>query len=182
MPFGEYLPALYQGLARLMGQGAIIDQIEGVRDFHIREQSLTPTLLDGIPSIAMLCSEAMSPYLYADGARHGAEVFFNLASHSWFHGSRTLYALALWTGRVRAVESHRWYARAADGTPSFILDPYGRLTAESVWDVPGILYGTVAAENGTTPYLLWGQWVLLIPLGILGFFWYRSLARYRSRA
>jgi apolipoprotein N-acyltransferase len=153
MPFGEYLPYLYQNLARVTGQGAVVDSLERVRGFHIKDD-VHPVFIATIPIAALLCSEAMSPNLYADEARSGAEIFLNLASHSWFHGSHTLYTLAFWTGRVRAVESSRWYARAADGTPSFILDPYGRVRSESVWNVSGVLEGTIYARTSRTLYMV----------------------------
>ncbi|HET8580971.1 MAG TPA: hypothetical protein VFL98_00690 [Candidatus Paceibacterota bacterium] len=166
MPLGEEHPYLYQVVGRLIGQAGVVDTLLSVRGFATKPLS-GPVLLHGVPVAALLCSEGMSPTLYAEEARLGASAFFNLASHTWFHESRTMHGIALWNSKVRAVESRRWYARPADDSPSFILDPYGRVTAMSRWGQDGVIYGTIFAREDSTPYDALGQWVLLVPLAML---------------
>lgn len=167
MPLGEEHPYIYQFLLRLIGHSKLVDTLLDIRGFHVKSEVNQAQLTDGTEIVALLCSEGMSPKLYADQARNGAKVFFNLASHAWFHQSQTMHTLSVWNGQVRAVESRRWYARPANDSPAFILDAFGRVTTISNWGTEGVLYGTLFARKDVTPYMLFGQYMLIIPLSVL---------------
>jgi apolipoprotein N-acyltransferase len=166
MPLGEEHPYIYQFLLRLLGQSELVDAMRSQRGFETKP--LTPPFtMRGTPVAALLCAEGMSPLLYATQAHRGAQIFFNLSSHTWFHESRAMHTIAKWNSQVRAVESRRWFARSGMNSPSFLLDPYGRTVAEGQWNVESAIYGTAYPRTDITPYVQLGQRVLLVPILIL---------------
>jgi apolipoprotein N-acyltransferase len=176
MVFGEYMPYLYSVIGTIIGQGEVVRAINDNHGYATSPPHLFS--FQGIPLSVKLCSDAMSPVLYQNDVASGAAILFNLSSHGWFHRSELLYELALRVGKIRAVESHRWYIRSAYETPAFIVDAYGRVVAESAWLETGTITVDVPVLTNVTPYSTQGFKILLIPLGIL---LYCALGRYRAR-
>lgn len=166
LPDGEYIPYLFSWITSFFGLGDKLDFIASHRTFLPG----APALADvrGVSVGALFCDEALSPYLYRSLASAGAEVFVNTASHSWFHGSRIVASELLNAAKIRAVESRRWYAQASEAIPSYVLDPYGRIASESAWGSADVLYATVYARDGRTPYDILGDGVLCCALLVLG--------------
>lgn len=183
MPFGEQLPYFYRFVSYALGQGDTIRRILGSRGFSFKEVA-HPVSVHSIPVSTLLCSEAMSPTFYREQAERGAQVFVNISSHAWFHRTYNMYIQALHIDQVRAAENRRWLVEAGNVVPSFIIDPYGRVIAKSAWGSAGVLTGTLYARTDRTPYSMFGEWVLLVPLVIFGFFvWHRrTIAPRRTSA
>jgi hypothetical protein len=57
---------------------------------------------------------------------------------------------------VRAIEQRRWLVRASTSGPSAIIDPTGRVTAETAPFSRATVAGGVAGD-GVTPYARWGD-------------------------
>jgi apolipoprotein N-acyltransferase len=68
--------------------------------------------------------------------------------------------------RLRAVEQRRWLVRATTTGISAIVDPHGRIVAESASDVPATLQGTVRPSGSVTAYQRQGDFVAWIAVGI----------------
>lgn len=176
MVFGEYMPYLYSVIGTIIGHGEVVRAINDNHSYTTNPSHLFS--FQGVPLSVKLCSDAMSPVLYQKDVASGAAILFNLSSHGWFHRSELLYELAKRVGKVRAVESRRWYVRSAYETPAFIVDAYGRVVAESIWLENSMLTMDVPVLTSITPYSTQGFKILLIPLGLL---LYCALGRYRVR-
>ncbi len=113
----------------------------------------------------------------------GAE-FFLVPSYdpaAWGDIQRSQHAALL---PLRAVESRRWFVRAASSGPSQIIDPGGRWIASTPLDVEGILTGRIAAIRERTLYHRFGwllPWLCLgvtVTTGLAALF--RTLSRRRT--
>ncbi|MDQ6972021.1 MAG: nitrilase-related carbon-nitrogen hydrolase [Mariprofundaceae bacterium] len=71
---------------------------------------------------------------------------------------------------MRAVETGRWLLRAANTGVSAMIAPDGRVTAQIPWFTQGVVYGTYRDSTWQTPYVQYGDRILLfllIPLLII---------------
>jgi apolipoprotein N-acyltransferase len=59
---------------------------------------------------------------------------------------------------MRAIEHHRYVVRATNSGVSALIDPAGRLLAQSPLLAPATLRGTVHVLEGATPYARLGDW------------------------
>ena len=165
MAFGEYLPYAFRVLGGVVGQNRLVNTLLEARGFSTKSAVASPTYAAGVPLGTLLCEEELSPRLYREEVRGGATVLVNLASHAWFHDSYRVGVLARRVAQVRATETHRYLIRAADAAPAFVIDPYGRVVAESGWGTPSVLYANVYQEHGTTPFVRFGAWLVWCALG-----------------
>lgn len=183
-PFGEVLPRMYYPLAYMLGQEDVLRSFLEAQSFERPIDVQHPVSFEGVSVVALMCSDGMSPTLYARKTRLGADILFNITSQSWFHSSPRMDALVIKIAKVRAVENRRWLAVAADEGTSFVLDPHGRIKASASPSSTGVLETQVYARKDLTPYSMFGEWVLLVPLVIFGFFvWHRrTIAPRRTSA
>ena len=164
VPFGEYVP-----LQRLlffvnrMVQGAVAEFEAG--------RSLAPLHTPWGGAGTLICYEAIFP---EQVRRLQPSAFLvNLTNDAWFGTSaapRQHLALAV----VRAAENHRWMVRAANTGISAIVDPAGRVVAETPLEVERVLSGTLRARSDVTPYAARGDlfaWACAIVAGLAGFRW-----------
>lgn len=143
VPGGEYMPYVYRSLFKIFGQGNTLSKIDKNRAYAKGGQKGVGTFKN-ITFGSLFCSELLSPSLYASlVGQHGADILVNVSSQSWFHGSRVLYRQTKNVAKVRAVENNRPLIQASNGTPSFVIDRYGRLVAESAWGNSSVLYADI---------------------------------------
>ncbi len=176
MVFGEYVPYLYVFIAHLVDQSDMVTTLKTNHGYVTNSSELF--LYKGISMSVKLCSDAMSPWLYAQEVNKGATVLFNLASHGWFHRSEIIYELAKRVGKVRAVESGRWYVRPAYETPALVINDRGVVIAESKWLDDTALVVDVPVLKHQTFYVKLRPLVVLVPLLIILCYVYQ---RYRAR-
>lgn len=159
LSYGESMPAYVRAFAAVIGKGSVLESLVALRG--LTPGNDTRPLVAASASLGVLfCDEAMSPVLYRLLAKEGARVFVNVSSHGWFHGSRMVADQMLNVSIVRAVESRRWYVQASDISPSFALDPYGRIATSTAWGTEGVLTVSVEPRSDITPYVRFGPWVL----------------------
>lgn len=166
LPGGEYLPYLYSVLIPVFGQGDALDEILEHRGLRSGKYPAVHNLR-GVPVATLFCNETLSPSLYSSLAENGAQMFVNVASHSWFHGSRIVAEQMLTVAKVRAVESRRWYVQSSDVAPSFVLDPLGRIATSTSWGSASVIQADIQQRPDPTPYTSLASWVLLLCTGIL---------------
>ena len=120
------------------------------------------------PVGALLCFEAMFPSLSRASVRAGATVLVNLTNDSWF-GAESALREHLAMARVRAIETHRPFVRAAATGISAIIDPYGRVLARTESGQPDTARAAVIPQTDLTPFMRWGDGPLtgLVVVGIL---------------
>ena len=168
VPVGEYTPLALTLITRFFGGEVLLGQVKAVRSYVSGEPTLPITTRYGTLG-AHFCEEILSPTLYQQDVARGADILVNVASHAWYHDSNAVFERMKRVTKVRAAESRRFVLVASDGSPSFVLDPYGRTVAQSAWGEEGVLRATVQRIHTRTPYSVLGPHVLLLPLALC--FW-----------
>jgi apolipoprotein N-acyltransferase len=168
VPFGEYVPA--RRLWEAIGLRSLIDSFLPV--------DLTPGRgFDPIEGVGTpICFESTFPGPARQLVRNGAEILAVVTNDAWFVGSSELaahFAAAIF----RAVETRRYLIQAANGGVSGIVDPRGRIVAET--DGEEIVRGTASLRDGRTLYSRWGDVPLMSLLGVAGLVF--VFARLRGR-
>lgn len=102
-----------------------------------------------------------------------ASVLVNVSNDAWFDGSHeTMQHHTI--ARMRALETGRYMVRATNTGFSSVIDEKGRVLASSPVLQTHVLRATVQPMQGATPYVLWGDAVLVgLALLVLGGCGYR---------
>ena len=150
VPFGEYVPLqrLLFFVNRMAG-GAIAGFAPGRR--------FDPLPTAAGPAATTICYEAIFPGLVRRVARDGV-LLVNITNDAWFGRSaapRQHLAIAV----VRAVENRRYLLRAANTGISALVDPYGRILAETPLERQTVLLGRLAPRRQLSPYARAGDWL-----------------------
>jgi apolipoprotein N-acyltransferase len=109
-----------------------------------------------LPTVAgaagiLICNEAMLPEVAAARVAAGAAYLVNPANDSWLDDP-TYAALQFDIVSLRAVEQRRWLVRASTSGPSALVDPWGRIVAESRSQTRDLIAGALEARADRTPY------------------------------
>lgn len=149
VPFGERMP--FQWLVPAMGH-IELGQAEWTPG---REPVLFP---GGTGRFGCLvCFESIFPELARDDVRRGATWLVNVTNDEWFGLGAALYQHAA-MAVFRAVENHVPLARCANTGLTFMVDPWGRVTARApVWK-PAVVVARLAAPGPPTVYTRLGDW------------------------
>ncbi|GIW26504.1 MAG: apolipoprotein N-acyltransferase [Meiothermus sp.] len=164
VPFGENFPwsetlrPVYRFFFRAFG-------FDG--DLGSRTPGVAYTPLDKYG--AFICYESVFPSVARRLVLNGAEVL-ELGSNDAWYGPSFGGLQHFQMGRLRAVETGRWLLRAGNDGVTAIIDPYGRVTARMPQRQAGFLAGRFALLQGQTPYVRFGDWVVVLAaaLGLLG--------------
>jgi apolipoprotein N-acyltransferase len=162
IPLAEYVPfaGLLPGLARFFPH---VEEFGAVTE--------TPALHLGAWRIATpICYEVIRPDFVRGMMRAShPHLLVTLANDAWFGDSQEPW-IHLALARLRAVEQRRFLVRATNSGVSAVVDPTGRLVAESGLLVRENLRATVRPLEGETVYARLGDWpgwlaVALVALG-----------------
>ncbi|MCR9094504.1 MAG: apolipoprotein N-acyltransferase [bacterium] len=100
-----------------------------------------------------------------------ATVIVTLSDDGWFGVSREP-AMHLALARLRAIEQGRWLVRAAVHGPSAVVDPGGRIVAQTPPFEAATLRATIFSRSDPTPYARGGDGLVLVgwlfTAGLLG--------------
>lgn len=126
---------------------------------HFRAAAATPALHLGAVRIATpICYEAVRADLVRRMVRDAdPHLLVTLANDAWFGRSAEPH-LHLALARLRAIEHGRWVVRATNSGISALVDPAGRVVAETPLLERAVLRGTVHPLSGDTPYGRLGDW------------------------
>jgi apolipoprotein N-acyltransferase len=140
MPGGEYMPASMQFVFSPRPDSGLAKYYDYLPDkAPVRTGVVAVPFRDHIVG-ALVCSDLLSPQLYRTLAqKQGANILVNLASNSWFHHSRSLFTKSIQMAKVHAVQNRAYVLQAANGSPSFAINPQGVVIAESPWGWTGLL-------------------------------------------
>jgi apolipoprotein N-acyltransferase len=141
VPFAEFLP---------LGQIDLLRRSFGrIREFSRGESSLPlPTRLG--PAGVVTCNEAWFPEISARRVREGAGYLVNLTNDSWFEPNFSAQSFDM--VRMRAVEQRRYLVRASTSGPSAIVNPWGRVLAQSEPLQEAVLLGSIRARSEPSFY------------------------------
>lgn len=141
MPLGEYAPAFTRTFFSLINDRQLHEYIDSVRAYAPPGTTTQAADYRGVRIGGLLCSDILSPWLYRSLATDGgAQVLVNLANQFWFHGSRALYWKTLQMAKVHAAQNRLPLMLANNLAPSFALDKWGRVIAESEWGKRTVLF------------------------------------------
>ena len=116
---------------------------------------------DSIKIAPVICYESVFGNFVADYVRKGAEVIFIITNDGWWKNT-TGYLQHLSYASLRAIETRRTVARAANTGISCIIDIKGKRTKESAWWTPAIITGEIIPETRLTPYVKYGDYIMKI--------------------
>ena len=157
MPVAEYLP--FEWARRLAQRYGICDFFEPGNEAKVFEGR--------IPFSVSICYEETFPHLVREGRKGGAALLVTLTNDNWYPQSR-LPRQHFDLGRLRAVENGAPLLRSGNSGITAAVDSLGRVLAKvgrggrSDW-VSGIIVTEISSSHHNTPYLLWGNWGILIP-------------------
>ena len=157
VPFGEFFPLrdalgfIYDPIFNTFGLPGLRGATPGSR--------LQPIPLGAIRAGAYICYESTFPAISRMLVRGGANLLVNISNDAWF--GRTLGAEQHFQmGRVRAIESRRYLARAGNDGISAVIDSNGRVLERFPRGDRSALQGWVALMDDRTLYTRLGDWVV----------------------
>jgi apolipoprotein N-acyltransferase len=148
VPFGEYVP-----LRKVLFFAE--SMVRNVGDFS-PGRDLTISQLDGHRFATNICYEDVFPDLIRRFTQMGAQVIVNITNDDWFGDSSAPYQ-HLRMAVVRAVENRRYLVRAANTGISALIDPYGRVLAETSIGERTVLDDDVGYRSDLTFYVRFGD-------------------------
>jgi apolipoprotein N-acyltransferase len=148
VPFGEYVPLkrflfFAESLTKEVGEFA-------------PGTEYTLSRMDGHQISTVICYESIFPNLVRQFVKKGSELLVVITDDGWFGRSSAPYQ-HLRMGVVRAVENRRWMVRTANTGISAIVDPYGKIEAETPLGARMILDGNVQLRTDRTFYTEYGD-------------------------
>jgi len=148
VPFGEYVPLkkLFFFASRL---------VEAVSDFSPGDaEVLLP--VNGHRVSAAICYEIVYPQLVRGFVVGGSELLITMTNDAWFGPTSAPYQHFA-QASMRAIENGRYLARAANTGISGVVDPYGRVVAESRIFEPAVIVEQARFIETTTIYTRYGD-------------------------
>ena len=113
----------------------------------------------------IICYESVFGSYVTGYVKNGAEALFIITNDGWWKNTDG-YLQHLYFASLRAIESRRPVARAANTGISCLIDIRGRRTAESEWWTPATIRGEFVPETRITPYVKYGDYLLKISVVI----------------
>jgi apolipoprotein N-acyltransferase len=166
VPFGEYTP--YKKIFFFIEKVTrAIGDIEPGRKHVLHEHA-------GLKFGSPICYEIIFPDLVRRFAKKGADFLVTITNDGWYgrtSAPRQHFAMAIF----RAVENRRFLLRAATTGVSGIIDPYGRVLAESRLMTRTYLTGTVTPTRKMTFYTKHGDILALASLTLSIIFFIMSI-------
>jgi apolipoprotein N-acyltransferase len=95
-----------------------------------------------------------------------ADYLVNLTNDGWFSHSLQPYQ-HMQIARFRALESGRYLLRATNTGVSGIINQYGKVVYTVPAYEPGVVQGTISILSGTTPYVKYGNYLVVISASLL---------------
>ena len=148
VPFGEYVP-----LKKLFFFAAPL--VEAVSDFSPGDTGvLLP--VNGHRVSTAICYEIVYPNLVHGFVVSGSELLTTITNDAWFGRTSAPYQHFA-QASMRAIESGRYLARAANTGISGLVDPYGRIVAQSRIFEPTVIVEQARFLTTTTLYTRFGD-------------------------
>jgi apolipoprotein N-acyltransferase len=143
VPFGEYVP-----FKRVLFFAAPL--VEAVSDFSEgTEAALLP--VRGHLISTSICYEIVYPDLVRRFVAGGSELLTTITNDAWFGKTSAPYQHFA-QASMRAIETGRYLIRSANTGISGIVDPYGRVLAQTGIYQPAVVVGEARFLHGETVY------------------------------
>jgi apolipoprotein N-acyltransferase len=148
VPFGEYVP-----LKRVFFFAAPL--VEAVSDFSPGESAVLLPVKGHLLSTA-ICYEIVYPALVRQFTRAGSELLSTITNDAWFGDTSAPYQHFA-QAAMRAIENGRYLVRSANTGISGIVDPYGRVVAQTDLFKPAVVVEQARFLRDTTVYVRTGD-------------------------
>ncbi len=152
LPFGDSLPVLYKWSPNSghFTPGTSVEPL--VVDVHGEKHPVT----------ALICYEDILPRFTNSAVRHAhPELLVNLTNDAWFGDTAEPWEhLAL--SQMRAIEHRRYLVRGTNSGVSAVVDPVGRVVAQSGTFREQEIHAPIHWMRATTGYELLGDWPWLL--------------------
>lgn len=172
VPFGEFVP--------LRGRFPALDRV--LDTYRVTPIDISPGLgfdvLDGGPCRVgtAICFESIFPYISRELTASGAELLCVITNDTWFEHTPAAEQHAAMSV-LRAVENRRYLLRGAATGVSCIIDPKGRVLAESSLFSRESISGDVEILRRKSFYTRHGDWFVCASFVTVGL----ALVRVRRR-
>lgn len=157
VPFGEFIPYA-DILGRMFPFVAEFNNSRYELCEGARAQNISTPLCDIAPAV---CFDSIFPQFTRAGTSAGAELIAVVTNDSWFNDSVGIYT-HLRHSQLRAIESGKYVVRAANTGISAVIDPHGRITAQTEPLAECTLYADITPIRGKTLYCTLGDTVIYI--------------------
>ncbi|MGK8251945.1 apolipoprotein N-acyltransferase [Moraxella lacunata] len=155
VPFGEYIP--FEGMLN------ILPDLAGMQDvvsFSRGNDNQKPLLVKNQPMGPAVCYEVAYPDTTRKNAKD-TQFLLTVSNDAWF-GTSAGPLQHLQMVQMRSIETGRWFARATNTGVTAFIDDKGRIISQATPFVPTVLRGDVLMMTGTTPFMRWGSYPILI--------------------
>lgn len=109
----------------------------------------------------VICYESVFGKYVTDYVKKGANALFIITNDGWWKNTNG-YKQHLSYASLRAIETRRPVARAANTGISCIIDIRGNKTVQTEWWTETVIKGEIFPETGITPYVKHGDYLMLI--------------------
>ena len=109
----------------------------------------------------IICYESVFGSYVTDYVKKGAEALFIITNDGWWKNTNG-YKQHLYYASLRAIETRRPVARAANTGISCIIDIRGNRTEETDWWAQTVIKGDICPDTRMTPYVIYGDYLLRI--------------------
>jgi len=154
VPFGEYVPlaALIRDLIKFFNMP--------MSGFSPGEANQPPLKIKDYQAVITLCYEDV---FAQDILKHipDAQFMINLSNNGWYGDSFAPHQ-HLEMARMRALETSREVIRSTTSGISAIIDAQGEIKVKGPQFETAIINGQLQARTGTTPYVFWANYPLLL--------------------
>ncbi len=158
VPFGEYTPLLKY--LRWLNNWIQLpyDNVEkGVNDGVLK-------INDTIVQMTICYEDAFGSEMIT--ALPEADYLINVTHDGWFTGSFEPYQ-HMQIARMRSLEMGRYMVRSTTNGPAGIIDEKGKVLATAPIYSQSIITHKVQPMKGTTPYVRWGNWLIVILMSMI---------------
>lgn len=123
--------------------------------------------VSSLKAAPIICYESVFGKFVTGYVKKGAEVLFIITNDGWWKNTNG-YKQHLFFASLRAIETRRQVIRTANTGVSCIIDIRGNRTNETNWWTKAIIKGVIWPETRITPYVKYGDFLLLISVALSG--------------
>jgi apolipoprotein N-acyltransferase len=116
--------------------------------------------ISGMRAAPVICYESIYGKYITGYVRNGANAIFIITNDGWWkntNGYKQHFSFA----SIRAIETRRPVARAANTGISGIIDKKGRVVNKSEWWTPSAIRGEIIPGYSMTPYVRFGDYLMV---------------------
>ena len=156
MPFMKYLEFLGDIVINIGGTTGSLGQQKEPSNFISK---------DGTKVAPVICYESIFGEYVSDYVRKGAELIFIITNDGWWKNTPG-YKQHLSFARLRAIETRRSIARAANTGISCFINQRGDISQATGWWVDAAINGTINTNSKITFYVKYGDFIARISMFI----------------